>query len=96
LLRESGLLERRRQFQQSPARLSENSCRIWGLIVRQDALLISLFAYENAGLASWLDAMAGDSTPTHLLVPEGRILAMSSAGSGWTTWWPVRCMCAMP
>lgn len=36
--------------------------------------MISLFAYENTGLASWLDAMAGEATPTHLLVPEGRIL----------------------
>lgn len=35
---------------------------------------MSLFAYENAGLADWLDVMANDSQPTHLLVPEGRIL----------------------
>lgn len=35
---------------------------------------MSLFAYENAGLASWLQALAADSRATHLLVPEGRIL----------------------
>ena len=32
------------------------------------------FAYENAGLASWLDAMAASLEPTHLLVPQGRIM----------------------
>lgn len=73
LLRESGLLERRRQFQQDP-----EAQRIFlqglGIDRAPGAQLISLFAYENTGLASWLDAMAGDSMPTHLLVPEGRIL----------------------
>jgi uncharacterized repeat protein (TIGR03837 family) len=73
LLRESGLLERRRQFQQSPQAQREF---LQGLGVDRapNAQLISLFAYENTGLASWLDTMAADSTPTHLLVPEGRIL----------------------
>ena len=73
LLRESGLLERRRQFQQSPQAQREF---LQGLGVDRapNAQLISLFAYENTGLASWLDTMATDSTPTHLLVPEGRIL----------------------
>ncbi|CAI8957612.1 putative repeat protein (TIGR03837 family) [Pseudomonas frederiksbergensis] len=73
LLRERGLLERRRQFQQSPEAQREF---LQGLGVERapNAQLISLFAYENNGLASWLDAMAADSTPTHLLVPEGRIL----------------------
>lgn len=73
LLRERGLLERRRQFQQSPQAQREF---LQGLGVERapNAQLISLFAYENTGLASWLDAMAADSTPTHLLVPEGRIL----------------------
>ncbi|UVL00259.1 elongation factor P maturation arginine rhamnosyltransferase EarP [Pseudomonas sp. B21-048] len=73
LLRESGLLERRRQFQQNPQAQREF---LQGLGVDRapNALLVSLFAYENTGLASWLDTMAADSTPTHLLVPEGRIL----------------------
>ncbi|TPG72721.1 elongation factor P maturation arginine rhamnosyltransferase EarP [Pseudomonas arsenicoxydans] len=73
LLRESGLLERRRQFQQSP-----EAQRIFlqglGIDRASDAQLISLFAYENAGLSSWLNVLAADSTPTHLLVPEGRVL----------------------
>ncbi|WP_247255443.1 elongation factor P maturation arginine rhamnosyltransferase EarP [Pseudomonas moorei] len=73
LLRESGLLERRQQFQQDP---EAQRLFLQGLGVDRapGAQLISLFAYENTGLASWLDAMAGDATPTHLLVPEGRIL----------------------
>ncbi|KZN15757.1 MULTISPECIES: elongation factor P maturation arginine rhamnosyltransferase EarP [Pseudomonas] len=73
LLRESGLLERRRQFQQSP-QAQQEFLQGLGIDRAPNAQLISLFAYENTGLASWLDAMAADSTPTHLLVPEGRIL----------------------
>ncbi|MCK9800210.1 elongation factor P maturation arginine rhamnosyltransferase EarP [Pseudomonas sp. MAFF 302030] len=74
LLREAGLLERRRSFQQD---LSQQQAFLAGLQVfpAAQARLISLFAYENGGLASWLDALAADSRPTHLLVPEGRILA---------------------
>ncbi len=73
LLRESGLLEQRRHFQQSPEAQREFLLSL-GIHPAQDAQLISLFAYENPGLASWLDVMAADALPTHLLVPEGRIL----------------------
>lgn len=73
LLRERGLLERRRQFQQSPE-AQRKFLQELGIDHAQGAQLISLFAYENTGLASWLEVMAADSTPTHLLVPEGRIL----------------------
>ena len=73
LLRENGLLERRRQFQQNPQAQREFLQGL-GIDRAPGAQLISLFAYENTGLGSWLDAMAADSTPTHLLVPEGRIL----------------------
>jgi uncharacterized repeat protein (TIGR03837 family) len=73
LLRERGLLDRRRQFQQDPQAQGEFLHGL-GIDRAPGAQLISLFAYENTGLASWLDAMAGDSTATHLLVPEGRIL----------------------
>ncbi len=73
LLREGGLLERRRQFQQS-AEAQREFLQSLGIDPAPGALLISLFAYENTGLASWLEVMAGDSRPTHLLVPEGRIL----------------------
>ena len=73
LLRERGLLELRRQFQQNP-QAQRKFLQGLGIDPAPGAQLISLFAYENTGLASWLDAMAGDSTATHLLVPEGRIL----------------------
>lgn len=73
LMRESGLLERRRQFQQSPE-VQRAFLQGLGIDRAANAQLISLFAYENAGLSSWLDVLAADSTPTHLLVPEGRIL----------------------
>ncbi|CAI8842026.1 Protein-arginine rhamnosyltransferase [Pseudomonas jessenii] len=73
LLRERGLLELRRQFQQNP-QAQRKFLQGLGVDPAPGAQLISLFAYENTGLASWLDAMAGDSAATHLLVPEGRIL----------------------
>ncbi|MBK5528367.1 elongation factor P maturation arginine rhamnosyltransferase EarP [Pseudomonas sp. TH06] len=73
LLRERGLLEQRRQFQQD-SQAQRQFLQGLGIERAPDAQLISLFAYENAGLASWLDVMAADATATHLLVPEGRIL----------------------
>ena len=74
LLREAGLLERRRAFQQDPQARSAFLHDL-GVTPRADARLISLFAYENLSLASWLDVLAADTQPTHLLVPEGRIVA---------------------
>lgn len=74
LLREADLLERRRLFQQSPQQRQEFLAGL-GVSLAPSARLISLFAYENSGLPSWLDALAAASSPTHLLVPEGRILA---------------------
>ncbi|WP_277758716.1 elongation factor P maturation arginine rhamnosyltransferase EarP [Pseudomonas sp. A34-9] len=73
LLREGGLLERRRQFQQD-AQAQRTFLQGLGVNRAEGAQLISLFAYENAGLASWLDVLSTDSQPTHLLVPEGRVL----------------------
>jgi len=73
LLREAGLLEQRRAFVQDP-RARDDFLRGLGVDPTDGARLISLFAYENDGLASWLDALASDTRPTQLLVPEGRIL----------------------
>ncbi|OKA27598.1 hypothetical protein BOH74_04385 [Pseudomonas versuta] len=73
LLREADLLARRRAFEQDPqARLA--FLQGLGVFPKSNARLVSLFAYENSGLASWLDAMAAGSVPTHLLVPQGRIM----------------------
>jgi len=73
LLREADVLQRRRAFEQDPqARQAFLQGR--GVFPASNARLVSLFAYENTGLASWLDAMAAGSVPTHLLVPQGRIM----------------------
>lgn len=73
LLREAGLLERRRAFQQDPLSRQTFLAGL-GVFPLPEARLMSLFAYENTGLASWLDVLAVDTRSTHLLVPEGRIL----------------------
>ncbi|WP_285425027.1 elongation factor P maturation arginine rhamnosyltransferase EarP [Pseudomonas sp. efr-133-TYG-103a] len=78
LLREAGLIERRHAFEQDPAARQAFLTRL-GVHPEHDATqtptqLISLFAYEHAGLGSWLDCLAFADRKTHLLVPEGRIL----------------------
>jgi len=73
LLRETGLLDQRHAFQQDPL-AQRGFLQELGVEPVDNARLISLFAYENTGLASWLEVLAADTRPTHLLVPEGRIL----------------------
>ncbi|WLH20113.1 elongation factor P maturation arginine rhamnosyltransferase EarP [Pseudomonas simiae] len=73
LLREARLLEQRNAFQQD-AGAQRDFLQALGIVPAVDARVISLFAYENAGLASWLDVLSTDGRATHLLVPEGRIL----------------------
>ncbi|CAM3197331.1 hypothetical protein BZK31_20040 [Pseudomonas floridensis] len=73
LLRESGLIEQRRAFQSDKTAQAAFLARL-GIEPLAGARLISLFAYENPALGSWLDALASDTQVTHLLVPEGRIL----------------------
>ena len=74
LLREGSLLARRDAFQQS-AEARQSFLQGLGVEPEQGALLVSLFAYENPQLASWLDALATGAQPCHLLVPQGRIVA---------------------
>lgn len=81
LLREGTLLARRAAFEQDPAARQVFLQRL-GVTPASGARLISLFAYENASLASWLDALAADSRDNHLLVPEGRILGNVQAWLG--------------
>lgn len=73
LLREADLLTRRRAFEQDP-HAKQGFLQSLGVVAADNARLISLFAYENTGLASWLDAMASGTTAIHLLVPQGRIM----------------------
>lgn len=73
LLREAGLIENRQAFQANPAARQSVLQRL-NIVPHADARLMSLFAYEHAGLGSWLDCLAQAYRQTHLLVPEGRIL----------------------
>ncbi|WP_434563127.1 elongation factor P maturation arginine rhamnosyltransferase EarP [Pseudomonas sp. R1-6] len=73
LLREASLLKHRRLFQQDDV-AQRNFLHGLGVVREPGARLISLFAYENAGLASWFEAMATDARASHVLVPEGRVL----------------------
>lgn len=81
LLREGDLLARRRAFQANPAARVAFLAGL-GVQLLEGARLISLFAYENSGLASWLDALVADTRPTQLLVPQGRILGDLQAWLG--------------
>ncbi len=74
LLREADLLARRRAFQ-ADAQAQQAFLQSLGVAREAGARLISLFAYENAALAGWLDALAADPQPTQLLVPQGKIVA---------------------
>jgi uncharacterized repeat protein (TIGR03837 family) len=73
LIREGDLLARREAFQSDPT-LREAFLQSFDLTVQPGTRLLSLFAYENRAVAGWLDALAADTRPSHLLVPEGRVL----------------------
>lgn len=74
LLREAEVLLRRRAFQ-ADAEARRAFLAGLGIEPWAGARMISLFAYENAALAGWLDALAAAAEPTQLLVPRGRIEA---------------------
>ena len=74
LLREAEVLLRRRAFQ-ADAEARRAFLAGLGIVPWAGARMISLFAYENAALAGWLDALAAAAEPTQLLVPRGRIEA---------------------
>lgn len=81
VLRERDLLARRRAFQ-ADAGAQARFLQSLGVRRVPGARLVSLFAYENAALASWLDELAQDARPSQLLVPEGRILGDLAAWLG--------------
>ena len=89
LLAESGLMQRRRVFQDSP----ERKQAFWQSIglppPKADESRISLFGYENPALPGLLAAWRDSSLPITCLVPEGRLvpgvagfLGLSELGSG--------------
>lgn len=73
LLREASLLTERRAFQ-ADAEAREAFLAALNVAPVTGSRLLSLFAYEHPGLGSWLEALADDPCPNHLLVPEGRVL----------------------
>ncbi|MEG1628548.1 elongation factor P maturation arginine rhamnosyltransferase EarP [Pseudomonas sp.] len=81
LLREATLLARRQAFEQDPS-ARQAFLQHLNVTAVDGARLISLFAYENSSLASWLEALAADNRPNHLLVPEGRVLGDVKAWLG--------------
>jgi uncharacterized repeat protein (TIGR03837 family) len=73
LIRESGLLKDRREFQRSATAREVFLNRI-GVQLVADSTLVSLFCYENSHLATLLDHASVAGHPSHVLVPEGRIV----------------------
>jgi uncharacterized repeat protein (TIGR03837 family) len=73
LLREAGLLDARSHWQADPDGQQAFLAQ-WGVHVAAESRLMSLFAYEHPQVPGWLQALAEDSRPTHLLVPRGRVL----------------------
>ncbi len=68
------MIEQRLSFQQDPTARQHFLQRI-GVRLPPNTRLISLFSYENPGLASWLEDLTTGQQATHLLVPEGRVVA---------------------
>ena len=68
LLREENLLQQRDQFQ------AASWLEKMGVTPDPQALLVSLFAYENSAVAGLLDTWATGEKPVHCLVPAGKIL----------------------
>lgn len=74
LIRERELFSRRDAFLASPDLRDAWWQRTLGLSAApQDALIVSLFAYENAGLPALLTQWSESETPVVCLVPQGRI-----------------------
>ncbi|MCU1718708.1 elongation factor P maturation arginine rhamnosyltransferase EarP [Pseudomonas sp. 5P_3.1_Bac2] len=74
LLRERELLAQRDALQADPLAQSE-FLRSIGVARVPGARLMSLFAYEQPAIASWLQALASAPEATQLLIPEGRVLS---------------------
>ncbi|MFJ4144609.1 elongation factor P maturation arginine rhamnosyltransferase EarP [Pseudomonas sp. NPDC089734] len=73
LLREKGLVEQCQAFQHDRS-AQRDFLQEMGVKPNDGARLISVFAYENPALGSWLERLASDSRENHVLVPEGRVL----------------------
>lgn len=81
LIREQHILTERDELQGN-RELRAAFLRGLGVEPVPGARLLSLFAYENAALPSLFRAMENGDEPTHVLVPEGRVMADVSAYLG--------------
>ena len=79
LLRESGLIAERERFLREDGRMRYLT-EIGVQAPSPDALVISLFAYEQPGLAELVPLWAESTRPVVLLVPEGRVLSDLACG----------------
>lgn len=83
LARERELLSRRDAFLSSPALRDAWWQRTLGLpAAPRDALVVSLFAYENEALPALFGQWAASRTPIVCLVPQGRIAPAAGAWFG--------------
>lgn len=76
LLREQSLISARDDFQAAPWLES------MGIEPVPDALVVSLFAYENPAIASLLKAWTNSTKPIHCLIPSGKVLTSINQALG--------------
>ncbi|NLY12642.1 MAG: elongation factor P maturation arginine rhamnosyltransferase EarP [Gammaproteobacteria bacterium] len=81
LLREAKLLERRATFLSSEHWRQDFLASI-GVCPQAGERLISLFAYANQALPSWLDALSKDSVRNRLLILQGPLQQSTAAWLG--------------
>lgn len=74
LLREAGLLEQRDEFVASLVQRNKYLASL-SVVPEPGERLISLFAYANAALPSWLNALSKDTRSNRLLVLQGPLQA---------------------
>lgn len=82
LIREAGLIARLDALATNTSAIDAFWQRIGAPEAVTSPRRLSLFSYENPAIAGLLDALAGDATPTLLLVFTGRALAGVSAWLG--------------
>lgn len=82
VLREHGLKERRQAFCTSPEQRNDFWLSLDLTPPRADALVVSLFAYENAMIGDLLTVWAQGTVPVYCLAPETRTLAALEAFAG--------------
>lgn len=78
LLRETELLASADNFRSERLSWLQNL----GVTPKPDALLVSLFAYENPGIAQLIDYWRDSPQPIHALVPQGRLITSVTQALG--------------